>query len=235
MSHSHSLARFLRKCSRFLDVSHYSQRIIIRNWIISYFSGIRSRKPFIKKNKRVPNLHETFIPKQFIRKASPRSFPGTRVAGNTEIHRFSTSSPPRVELKFQNFGRIALEFRLVFHNGTNSQRERERESSHRVARLSSRGGRVIDSNPPSKLSSRPHSPSNPLPYSSSLVAMLLASNQRQPDRLSLSLYIANRTKTLADHCPLKWIPGRNSRFPLEPTECPPPPPPCSARYHLSSG
>lgn len=62
--------------------------------------------------------------------------------------------------------------------------------------------------------------------------MLLASNQRQSDSQTLS--IADRTKTLADHCPLKWIPSRNSRFPLEPTECPPPLSSCSARYHLSS-
>lgn len=94
--------------------------------------------------------------------------------------------PPRVELKFQNFGRIALEFRLVFHNGTNSQREREREASalpgfHPVAPVW-----LIATLRPNFHPTLP-SPSNPLPYSSSPVAMLLASNQRQTHSLSLSL------------------------------------------------
>lgn len=43
------------------------------------------------------------------------------ISRHRHVHRFST---PRVELKFQNFGRIALEFRLVFHNGDDRERER---------------------------------------------------------------------------------------------------------------
>lgn len=220
----------------------YFKLILTNNFISRWNKFLRFKSinfgTRFKKRVRFPTILQVFLISQRItrnRIVFSREFIKKQI-----IYQEKTRKSPRINDHFQGHARPSIfhppswikipKFRSnrarISAGISQWGRQRERKSGHRVARLSSRGGRVIDSNPPSKLSSRP------LSYSSSPLAMLLASNQRQSDSQTLS--IADRTKTLADHCPLKWIPSRNSRFPLEPTECPLPPSSCSARYHLSS-
>lgn len=149
----------------------YFKLILTNNFISRWNKFLRFKSinfgTRFKKRVRFPTILQVFLISQRItrnRIVFSREFIKKQI-----IYQEKTRKSPRINDHFQGHARPSIfhppswikipKFRpnraRISAGISQWGRQRERKSGHRVARLSSRGGRVIDSNPPSKLSSRP--------------------------------------------------------------------------------